>query len=274
MMHEVRNIPAAPRRVRLGTVLAHRWPMALLGTFLVGVGGLLSWMLFLAAGAKPSDEHRLNEGPNAEAGGIVTRVQEEPVHVDGKLWQWVFYDFDYGDRQIGGASMAPNGIYAVGMTVTVELLPDEPNRNRIVGTILHVDRIWLAPGSWFALTVVPGALLILGWLAGVFHLRHVLVYGDVSSAQIVTCKPVRWLLPEMVAVTFQFRDHHAVVRSGRHWVRVHSTLGARLIRQIHTGWLEPMPVLHDRRFPQWSRMLLAADFMRGHQSGEGLKNVG
>jgi len=85
---------------------------------------------------------------------------------------------------------------------------------------------------------------------------------------------VRWLLPEVVAVYYEFRDHHAVMRPGRHWVRAHSILGARLIHQVHTGWFEPMPVLHDRRFPQWSRMVLAGDFLSGQQRSENLENVG
>ena len=37
--------------------------------------------------------------------------------------------------------------------------------------------------------------------------------------------------------------------------------GMRLHKQQHTGWFEPMPVLHDRRLPQWNRMLLPLDFL-------------
>lgn len=271
-MHEVRSIPAAPRRVRAGPILAHRWPMALIGGVMVAFGGLLSWMLFLAAGAKPSDQHWLDEGDTAEAPGVVTRVDESRIRApDGSWWQWVHYDFTYDGNQMSSASMAPADTCSAGMTVRVEVIPQAPRINRIVGSKLHFDRAWLEPESWIAAVVVPGALLLLGWLAGAFHLRHVLIYGDVSTGKVRRARPVPWLLPEVIEVTFEFRDHRAVLRRGRHWVRARSALGAQVQHQMHTGWFEPLPVLHDRRFPQWNRLVLARDFLRPQRSGAELE---
>jgi hypothetical protein len=52
-----------------------------------------------------------------------------------------------------------------------------------------------------------------------------------------------------------------VTRHGHHWVRAHGELGARLTDQAERAAFEEMPVLHDRRLPQWSRMLLPQDFL-------------
>jgi hypothetical protein len=34
-----------------------------------------------------------------------------------------------------------------------------------------------------------------------------------------------------------------------------------LLAQLASGQLEAMPVLHDRRLPQWNRMVLPQDFL-------------
>ena len=108
---------------------------------------------------------------------------------------------------------------------------------------------------------VPGALLLVGWLAGVFQLRQVLVHGDVSIGVVHRVRRLPFVLPEMVRVDYTFRDHHAKTRHNHHWVRVHGELGARLLQQHEAGRYEEMPVLHDRRLPQWNRMLLSQDFL-------------
>ena len=269
MMHEVRSIPTAPRRIRLRPLLAHRWPLFFLGALCVITGGLTSWMLFLAAGAKPSDERRLNLGPATIVAGVVERVEEPVLEANGTPIEWpdhvqrqaVHYTFVFRDLHLSGTSFAKVGALHQGDPVEVELLPLEPNRNRIKGTLLHLERGWLKPGNWLGAIVMPGLLLLLGWVAGVFQLWQVLVYGDVSVGNVTHVRPVRFVLPEMLSVRFEFRDHRARLRSTRHWVRLHSELGMRLHKQQHTGWFEPMPVLHDRRLPQWNRMLLPLDFL-------------
>ena len=269
MMHEVRCIPTAPRRVRNGPILAHCWPLFALGAVLTVVGGLWAWMLFLAAGAKPSDQRRLDEGPTEQVQGVVDRVDEPQRDRQGNLMPWydgvqrqaVHYTFRYRDRDLMGQSFAPVGSHSIGTVVVVEVWPREPNINRIVGTLLHVERAWLQWENWLLCVVGPGVLVLFGWLAGVLRLRHVLVHGDVAVGTVLGVAPVRGVLPEMLRVAFVFRDRHAATQRGAHWVRVHSGLGRRLAQQLQAGKFEPMPVLHGRRHPRGSRMLLPQDFL-------------
>jgi hypothetical protein len=258
MVREVRSIPPAPRRVRLRSLLGYRWPLLFAAFVMTVYGGLFTWMLFLADGAKPSDNRRLEIGPVETAAGTVTSIEPARL-VDGRPHERVHYEFAFADDSFAGAAFALEGRYEPDDAVMVELLPREPNINRIVGTRLHVARIWLHPGLWFATMVVPGFLVFLGWLAGVLHLRHVVVHGDVGVATVLQLTRVRWVLPDTLAVRYSFRDHRAVLRHGRHWVRAHGALGQRLANWRGDGALL-MPVLHDRRFPQWSRLAVATDF--------------
>jgi len=170
MMHEVRSIPTAPRRIRLRPLLAHRWPLFFFGTLCVIVGGLTSWMLFLASGAKPSDERRLNRGPVEIVSAVVTRVEAPTVENNGTPIEWpdriqrqaVHYSFTFRDLQLSGTCFAKVGVFHEGDPADVELLPQEPNRNRIQGTVLHIERAWLLPENWLSAVVVPGILLLLG----------------------------------------------------------------------------------------------------------------
>ena len=269
MMHEVRCIPTAPRRVRHGPILAHRWPLLALGAVLTVVGGLWTWMLFLAAGAKPSDQRRLDRGPTEQVQAVVDAVGEPRRDRQGNVVQWhdgvsrqaVHYTFRHRDRDLAGESFAPVGVYSVGSAVVVELLPEESNRNRIVGTLLHVEHAWLQWENWLLVVVGPGVLVLFGWLAGVVRLRHVLVHGDVAVGTVLGVAPVRGVLPEMLRVAFVYRDRHAATQRAGHWVRVHSNLGRRLGQQLQAGTFEPMPVLHGRRHPRGGRMLLPQDFL-------------
>ena len=268
MMHEVRSIPPAPRRVRLKSLVAHRWPLLAVGGSFVVIGCLIAWLMFLQSGGMMSDSARLDHEPKAVVDGTVQTVQRAGTW-DGKEWDEVRYDFTYqqfdtgpsGRTSLRGRSFVPSGRFANGSPVQVEVLVANSNVSRVLGGILAQDREWLWARFWIAVMAVPGALLLLGWLAGFFKLRQMLVNGDVSVGRVTSIANVRFVLPEMLRVTYEFRDHHAVVRVNSHWVRLHGHLGARLVRQMHTGWFEPMPVLHDRRMPQWNRMLLPRDFL-------------
>ncbi|MCA8974499.1 MAG: hypothetical protein KDC98_07240, partial [Planctomycetes bacterium] len=195
MKHEVRRIPAAPRRVRLGALLAYRWPLLSIAGLLVVSGGLVSWMLFLAAGAMPSDQRRLDSGPTETVAATVTAI--DPVYrgPDGISFERVHYAFRFDGGTLPGSSIAVAGLHAENGEVTVELLPAEPHINRIVGTVLLHPRSWLQPRGWLTAVVVPGALLLLGWLAGMFRLRQTLVHGDVSVGRITAVETVRGILP-------------------------------------------------------------------------------
>ena len=65
----------------------------------------------------------------------------------------------------------------------------------------------------------------------------------------------------MLSVSYEFRDHRAGTRKNRHWVRARGALGQRLRNWSVHNPTEALPVLHDRRFPQWNRLLLPQDFL-------------
>ena len=265
MMHEVRSIPPAPRRVRLKSLVAHRWPLLAVGGSLVVLGCLIAWLMFLQSGGKMSDSARLAHDPKAVVDGRIKAVERAGTW-DGQQWDKVDYEFTYPPNtaivtNVSHWSFVAAGTYKVGSSVQVDVLVDDPNISCVQGGILGQHREWLWARFWIATMAMPGVLLLLGWLAGLFQLRRVLVHGDVSVGRVTRVVNVRFVLPEMLRVTYEFRDHHAVVRVNSHWVRLHGHLGVRLVRQMHTGWLEPMPVLHDRRLPHWNRMLLPRDFL-------------
>lgn len=257
----MRKIPPAPRLVRWRPLGARRWPLFVAGALLVVVGTLVAWLMFLQSGGKPSDAARLDRGPVAIAPGTLTRVAPPRALPDGSVRQEARYEFRVrGVRLVGGCFLPP-GDWQPGAPCEVEHLVEDPNRSRIRGGLLHVQRDWLLAKFWLAAVTLPGALLLLGWLTGVFQLRQVLVHGDAAIGLVHRVRRVPWLLPEMLAVDYTFRDHRAAQRHGRHWVRAHGELGARLLRMMESGRYEELPVLHDRRFPHWNRMLLPQDFL-------------
>lgn len=265
MKSDVRAIPVAPRRIRLRPLFAHRWPLLLAGAPLVVLGTLLAWAMFLQSGGKFSLGPSLDAGPTRRIRGTVVEVLP-PRPVDGKLCEDVRYTFVWPlpgqplGTELRGGCFVPAGTVHVGSAVDVEVLEATPNVNRVVGGLLHIDRDWLRASFWARTMVLPGALLLLGWLAGAFQLRRVLVHGDVSVGTVHRVRKVPCLLPEMLAVEATFRDHRAVTRHLRQWVRARGRLGQRLATSGADGY-EPLPVLFDRQVPQWSRILVVDDFL-------------
>src|SRR5262245_23263927 len=94
MMHEVRSIPPAPRRVRRKSLVAHRWPLLAIGGSLVVLGMLIAWLMFLQSGGMMSDTARLEHDPKGVCDGSVKRVRHAGTW-DGKQWDEVHYDFTY-----------------------------------------------------------------------------------------------------------------------------------------------------------------------------------
>lgn len=259
MKREVHAIPPAPRRIRMRPLFAHRWPLLAIGGTLVVIGCLIAWAMFLQSGGKMSDGLRLDRQPKAIVDGRVTSVSAATWGgVDG---QELGYTYVFATVALHGHSFLPGSNRAIGETVPVEVLADDPNVSRIAGGRLHVDRAWLRAQFWIVAMTVPGALVLLGWLASLFQLRRVLVHGDVAVGRVTNIRPVAIVLPEMLRVDYVFRDHRAKDRKNHHWVRVHGALGARLLAQLRREQYEDMPVLHDRRLPQWNRMLLPQDFL-------------
>jgi len=257
MMHEVRSIPPAPRRVRLRPLLAHRWPLAIVGLLAMATGTLLAWLMFLQSGGKPSDQARLDAGPATVVHG---RVREVTAHPELPRQQ-IDYEFSWAGEPRRGTASVPTGVFVRSQDVEVRVLTEQPGINCVVGGALFVDRVWLRPSFWLALLVVPGAVLLLVWFGGFAVLRRVLELGDATVGRVVAIHEVVLVVPEMLRVTYEFRDHRAVVRVGSHWVRLRGALGERLLRQLRAERFEAMPVLHDRRVPQWNRLILPADFL-------------
>lgn len=269
MQQEVRNIPPAPRRARARALLAHRWPLLFIGGVLIVLGGLIAWAMFLQSSGTFSWGERLDAGPTQIVDGVVQKVRPT-VHFDNQDWDDVhflapWYEPDLGSEQqainLYGYSFAPANVYKVGDPVAVEVLIDSPNIHRVLGGVLRADRRWLYAQFWIGIMVVPGTLILLAWLTAMLKLRQVLVHGDVSVGQVLDVRVVKNILPEMLAVTYQFRDHRATVRKNQHWVRARGALGNRLRNWTTKSRKEALPVLHDRRFPQWNRLLLPQDFL-------------
>ena len=260
MQHEVRNIPPAPRRVRLRALLAHRWPLLAASLPMIMIGALIAWAMFLQSGGKFSLGPQLDAGPTLLANGTVTQVLQS-VEFDGRPWNDVRYEFYQNGARLYGGSFVDAGAYSVGDPVQIEVLERDPNINRVVGGTLHIDRRWLYAQFWIVVLVTPGALILLGWLAGVAQLRQVLANGDVSVGKVTKVETLRYVLPETLRVTYEFRDHRARLRTNRHWVRARGPLGARLRRWDEHAQRVALPVLHDRRVPHWNRVLLPEHFL-------------
>lgn len=268
MQHEVRSIPPAPRRARLRPLLAHRWPLLVIGGSLVVLGGLIAWAMFLQSSGRFSWGERLDNGPVQVVEGIVQKVLPS-VEFDDRRWDDVHYLAPWQpagvnarqDIDLYGYSFVAAGSYQVGDPVPVEVLTTAPNIHRIQNGVLRADRRWLYAQFWMALMVIPGALILLAWLTSMFQLRQVLVHGDVSVGRVLAVRPVKRVLPEMLTVTYEFRDHRARMRQNRHWVRARGALGSRLQNWTAEARSEALPVLHDRRFPHWNRLLLPQDFL-------------
>jgi hypothetical protein len=264
MKQELRDIPPAPRRVRWRPLFAHRWLLFVPGVILLVIGSLIAWLMFLQSGGQMSRGPRLAAGPSTRTTGTLTKVGPPLEHWDDTVRQAVQYEFravQRGQTRRGlGVCFVPEGTWAIGAGVEVDYLDDDPDVSCIPGGVMQLDSDWLRARFWMTVMAVPGALLLLGWLAGAFQLRQVLMHGDVSVGVVHRVARVPFLLPEMLRVDYTFRDHHAKTRHNHHWVRAHGELGRRLLAQMWENRYEEMPVLHDRALPHWNRMLLPADF--------------
>lgn len=250
-------------------MLAHRWPLLVIGGNLVVLGSLIAWAMFLQSSGTFSWGQRLDNGPTAVIEGTVQKMQSA-IRFDDQDWDDVHYlapwlpEGSSSQQQavdLYGCSFVPAGSYKLGDAVPVEVLTKSPNINRVQGGVLRADRRWLYAQFWIVAMVIPGALILLTWLTAMFQLRQVLVHGDVSVGRVVDVRPVKHVLPEMLTVTYEFRDHRARMRKNRHWVRARGALGIRLQNWTNKIRSEALPVLHDRRFPHWNRLLLPQDFL-------------
>lgn len=255
MPAEVQRIPPAPRRVSWKKVLGYRWPLLALTFALAIYGGVLTWLFYLANSGAFVDAERFEQGARNKVEAVVRATRQE-----NDASQRVDYEFYADGQNWTGTSRVPGGDYREGQAVPVEYRLGMPTLNRIAGAPPDLRAPQLDPNHTFLVLVVPGLLIGLCWLAGMLHLRHVLVHGIVSVGQVLEIRRVRFCLPECLSVRFSFKDHRAVMRHSRHWVRMHSPLGQRLMLMVAYEKLERVPVLHDRRMPQHCRLVEPADF--------------
>ncbi len=162
-----------------------------------------------------------------------------------------------------GTIYAEEDLYTVSDRGTVEYLEDLPSTNRLSGTRLSLLPEWVEPSLFLGLLVLPGVLALGLWFQGVFDLKRMMSTGDVGVAEVIEVRKLRLVLPGMVAVCYRFRDHRAILRVGRHWVRTRSALGEHLSSEP-----EHMPVLHYRRWPQFNRLALVQDFKKSESPAQ------
>lgn len=254
MSREVQQIPPAPRELHWDAVLWHLWPLALLGLGLAVYGGLWTLMLYFASGGKPSDDIRLDQSA-AITEGRVASVMRTGASYRGEAQDWLSYSFDNGQgHHQEGRCFARASAVLVGHAVEVEFLEQDPHINRVHGGRISLLADYVGPA--FSTLVLPGILVLLCWGAAVWRLRQILRHGDVAVAEILDATRLYLVIPNMLSVHYSFRDRHAKLRTGWHWLRERSQLGERL-----SAGDERLAVIHDRRRPGHSRLVYPAQFL-------------
>ncbi len=257
-------------------MLWHRWLLAVFGFFAAIYGGAICMMMVFAAGGKPGDDAKLDEGA-ASAMGVVDRVEPIQREIDGRAAARITYSFeDRHGRTLQGRAFGVAATFTSGDSAAVEYIPDTPHINRLQKSRLSLLPDALRPTLWLGRMVFPGILALLLWFQGCYSLRRLMREGDVGVADILEVRRVPVLLPSMLSVTYSFRDHHAQTRIGRHWVRTRSKLGERLATAVSGGATKKragngaavvdspcrfLPVIHDRRWHQKSRLTVCGDYI-------------
>ena len=255
MSHAVQQIPPALRELRWDAVLWHFWPLAFLGLGLAVYGGLWTLMLYFASGGKPSDDVRLDQEA-VIAWGRIESVARARSSYRGEVQDLLSYSFEnsQGHRELGRC-FAPTAGTPIGQLVEVEFLAEDPHINRLRGGRIGLLSNYVGLAFWTL--VLPGFALLLFWHVCVWRLRRILRQGDVAVAEVLDVRRLRLVIPDMLSVHYSFRDHHAELRTGWHWVRERSLLGEQL-----SAGDERLAVICDRRRPRLNRLVLPAQFLR------------
>lgn len=250
----VREIPPAERRVRWSTLVWFRWPMGLLGVFLVVYGGLVALMLMFASGGKPRDDRRLDASDVLRSMALVTDVKPSEAWLDDLPADRITYTFEsQGGHAETGRTFGHQDSFVEGREYPVEYLPGETEKNRLVGTRIGLLEDMVSPV--LGAVVLPGVLVLLLWLQSLWSLRMTLAHGDVAVARLTRIERVRGVVPVTVRAYYRFRDHHARWCEGAHWVRARSLLGEQMAQPQRE-----VAVVHDRARPERSRLVTASDF--------------
>ncbi len=259
MTATIRDIPPGPRRPRGIACIVRFWPMALGGGVLTVFGGLVTLMLwFNSIGGYSAVDAEL-DARGIPAEGVVLSVVPQPETVFRAAQERVEYRFLSPDGPLKDVSFAPHGSYEIGDIVQLEYVPQQPFRSRLAAGRITVIHGYV--GTSLLLTVVPGMALLLAWAAAAWQTRQLLRVGDVSLAQPVHVRLVPLVVPSMLLVRFHFRDRHARVREGEHWVRIHSGVGRRVLAGERR-----LAVVHDRERPWRLRLAAPEDFVQNGPS--------
>ncbi len=254
MTAALHDIPPAPRHPARLASLVVGWPLLLAGLFLTVYGGLVTLMFFFAAHADgPRIEIELDERA-ATVPGQVMRVESLADRGHNASVERAYFRYQTPDhRTADGECLVPRDRFAPGDEAEVQFLPEPPWHARLKGGHVSFVTGFVTPA--FRLTIVPGLLLIAAWALGVLRTRRVLVHGDAALAEVLHLERARFPIPTMLTVHFRFRDHHAVAREGRHWVRERTPLGERLLAGARR-----LVVIHDREHPARYRLAQPTDF--------------
>ncbi len=244
--------------MRWRKVLGYRWPLAAAMFLLAVYGGVITWLFFLANSFLFVEADQLEHSQKVRVEAVVRAVADDSR--GGEPVQRVDYEFYSEGHVFTGTCRIVGGAWREGMAVPVEYAGGNPNLSRVRDAHVEVRAKRFEASNTFALFVVPGLLLGVAWLAGVLRLRSVLMHGDVGVAMVLEVRRVPYCLPECLSVRFSFRDHSAKDRTSRHWARLHSPLGLRLLRMLEQDRMDKVPVLHDRNVPQHCRLVLPEDF--------------
>src|SRR5687767_10432850 len=213
MRRELQQIPPAPRIPRWPPVLWARWPLAFLAFVGAVYGGVITLMFFYAWGGQPADDALLDR-LGSRADGTIIEVEPRDAPATAPQMARVRYQFQTAPaRTMDGEMYLPATKYTVGAPVDVDFVADRPHVNRIVGERLSRLRNVSQPlWRWF---VMPGLAALVLWLLGVLRTRHLLRHGDVGIADLRDVRPLPFVLPGMLRVTYSFRDHRARERRGQ-----------------------------------------------------------
>ncbi|MEZ5964701.1 MAG: hypothetical protein R3F56_12705 [Planctomycetota bacterium] len=256
MRRELRHIPPAPRVPRWPPVLWARWPLAFLAFLGAIYGGVITLMFQYAWGGKPGDDDRLDEN-GLRVVGAVTGIDEIASRSASRPLARVHFGFSSArGESCEGVQFATRDAFALGQQIDIEYLADRPQVCRIHGTRLtNLANLAVPLWRWF---VLPGLASLGLWLLGVWRTRSLLRAGDIAVAELVSVRPVAFVLPGMLRVSYRFLDRHARERRGRHWVRRRSVLGDKLLASPPP---DTAPVVHHRLHPWRSRIVTVDDFV-------------
>ncbi|MBK8978536.1 MAG: hypothetical protein IPM29_21780 [Planctomycetes bacterium] len=261
MTAELRDVPPAPRPVRLGAVLWYRWPLLAAGALLTVYGGLVTLMLWFSAhGQYPGTDRELDDRSTRASGRVVASEPVGGAWTGGGTVRRVRYAFRTPDgADVEDSCYVPGPGPEFGSAVDIEHSLRPPYRSRVVGG--RVVLVGSLSGIGFLAIVAPGLALLALWLRGAWSQWRLLRDGDLSVATPLAVRRIPRVTPGMLRVRFVFRDRHARLREGSHWVRERSRLGERLAACTDGGRSDRFVVVFDRRAP-WRHRLIGRDDVR------------